>query len=318
MSISQLKPAVVLKGIATYVPGVKRLACRYSGGTVSARYCYSVWLRHFIKAWENGLETRFNCVAELGPGDSFGIGLSAMLSGVDSYYAFDAKPYAYAPKNLEIFDELIDLFLKREPIPDETEFPKLSPYLSNYSFPHELLTEEYLRNSLREERLNSIRRAIKAETMADNQVRIIYVAPWDDTSLIEPGTVDFVFSQAVMEHVEDIEFAYEALYRWLKPGGLMSHKIDFKCHGLTKDWNGHWSISELLWKIIKGKRPYLINRLPHSAHITAVKKAGFQIVTDLMTESEPILRETLASPFQSLSDDDLGVSGAFVQAAKPL
>lgn len=75
----QLKPLALLKRIATFIPGIERLACRYSGGTISARYCYFVWLRHLVKAYENGLKTRFNRVAELGPGDSLGVGLAAMI-----------------------------------------------------------------------------------------------------------------------------------------------------------------------------------------------------------------------------------------------
>ena len=34
----------MLSGIATYLPGATRV--RATGGTDSARYCYSVWLRH--------------------------------------------------------------------------------------------------------------------------------------------------------------------------------------------------------------------------------------------------------------------------------
>jgi hypothetical protein len=38
----------LMKGIATFVPGVRRLANRRAGGPASARYCYSVWLRHLV------------------------------------------------------------------------------------------------------------------------------------------------------------------------------------------------------------------------------------------------------------------------------
>ncbi len=36
----------ILKGMATYIPGIYGLVSKYTGGTDSARYCYSVWLRH--------------------------------------------------------------------------------------------------------------------------------------------------------------------------------------------------------------------------------------------------------------------------------
>ena len=69
---------------ATFVPGIsalplvkRKLAQRSlgtGGGAQSARYCYSVWLRHLIHAWKNGLPFRPNRVAELGPGFSIGVG----------------------------------------------------------------------------------------------------------------------------------------------------------------------------------------------------------------------------------------------------
>lgn len=91
-----------------------------------------------------------------------------------------------------------------------------------------------------------------------------------------------------------------------------------KSHGCARDWNGHWTISDSLWKIVKGNRPYLINRLPHSAHVEAMKKAGFKIVGMVKRNGVPLPRHKLADRFRTLSDDDLLTSGAFIQAMKPL
>ena len=55
----------------------------------NSRYCYSVWLRHLSIINENGLDTNPNIVAELGPGDSIGMGLMALLTGSSKYYALD-------------------------------------------------------------------------------------------------------------------------------------------------------------------------------------------------------------------------------------
>ena len=77
-----------LAGLATYVPGYEYL--EPTGGTSSARYCYSVWLRHLVMAYDSGLLQRPPAtVAELGPGDSIGIGLAALLSGARKYHALD-------------------------------------------------------------------------------------------------------------------------------------------------------------------------------------------------------------------------------------
>jgi hypothetical protein len=317
----QVKPSIFFKGLATYIPGTRKYFCSSSGGTVSSRYCYSVWMRHLVKAHEAGFNTHFQKIAELGPGDSLGIGLCAVLCGVKEYYAFDTKVHAHSAQNLKILNELVTMLNRREAIPDETEFPNISPSLKEHSFPHHILTDEILKYSLNPERLGAIHKALDNNSFS-NTVRIAYVAPWQGVFLYESGGgvggLDMVFSQAVMEHVEHVDDTYEALYEWLSPGAFMSHTIDYKSHGYARDWNGHWAISENLWKIVKGNRPYLINRLPHSAHIEAMKKAGFQIVVEMKRNRPALPRHMLSDKFQSLIDEDLRTSGAFIQAIKPL
>ncbi len=49
-----------------------------TGGTVSARYCYSVFMRHRVIAAQYGMIQPPTTVVELGLGDSLGIGLMAI------------------------------------------------------------------------------------------------------------------------------------------------------------------------------------------------------------------------------------------------
>src|SRR5476651_1324393 len=100
----------------TFVPGVslvpavrRKLLTRGTGtgGSDSARYCYSVWMRHLVSAREKGLNTNPEAVAELGPGDSLGICLAALLSGSARCFAFDVVAHANPVRNLAIFDGLV-------------------------------------------------------------------------------------------------------------------------------------------------------------------------------------------------------------------
>ena len=309
----------VLTGIATYIPGLFKFASNGTGGTTSARYCYSVWLRHLTMAYKNGLSTQPDAIAELGPGDSLGIGLAALLSGANQYYAFDVVEHASNKRNIEIFDDLVNLFKKREKIPDETEFPEVEPHLESYEFPNYILTDEHLNEALKQDRTESIRNALLNLGSVDNKnnMQISYFVPWYDPKVIKEESIDMIYSQAVMEHVNDLAYTYEQLYRWLKPGGFMSHEIDFRSHGTAKDWNGHWAYSDFVWKLIKGKRPYLINRQPLSTHINLLEKFGFEVVCDMKTkDSSGIEREVLASRFKNMFDDDLTTSTTFIQAVK--
>ncbi len=311
-----IKP--VLKGIATYIPGLCSLTSRGTGGTISSRYCYSVWLRHIVMAHKNGLSTELDAVAELGPGDSLGIGLAALISGANKYYALDVVKHANNKRNLEVFDELVDLFKKRESIPGEFEFPKVKPYLESYEFPNDILTDERLNKTLKQDRIESIRNALLnlGGGVRDN-VQISYFVPWHDSKVIEEEAIDMIYSQAVLEHVDDLAHTYEVLYRWLKPGGFMSHQIGFVSHGITKKWNGYWAYPDFIWRLIKGKRPYLLNREPISTHINFLQKFGFEVVCKIkIKDTSGIQREQLATRFKNISDDDLTTIAAFIQAVK--
>jgi hypothetical protein len=310
----QLRVRALLKGAATYLPIVQEYACRSSGGTTSARYCYTVWLRHLVKAHESQLNTNPSCVAELGPGDSLGVGIAALLSGANRYYALDAKPHAIPEVTLGVMDELVRFFQDRMDIPGDQEFPVTAPRLDSYAFPNSILTEARLQAALNPHRIDAIRGILRGIPTPATSVSIQYAAPWDNPSVIEEGKIDMALSQAVLEHVDDVQSTYKALRLWLGPRGFMSHSIDFKSHGLTRDWNGHWTVSDAVWKVVRGHRPYLLNRLPLSDHLREIEGAGFKVVKTIVREMEEIPQGRLARRFQNMTDADRSASGVFVQA----
>ena len=311
----QIKPRALFKGAATFIPGVMNFANRGSGGTDSPRYCYSVWLRHLVRLAEAGLDTHFETVAEIGPGDSLGVGLAAMLTGANRYFAFDALPHARKETNLQTLDVLVELFSRQERVPGPDEFPEIWPSIVSLEFPGATLGGGRLEAAIQAHRLEAIRRAVGFGDVGE--VEIGYAAPWTDSSILRSEEVDLVFSQAVLEHVEDMAATYDALFRWLKPGGVMSHQIDFKSHGLTRDWYGHWTLPSWIWRLVRGRRSYLINRMPASAHVAAMQRAGFEIVVQVPVRADSPSRSTLAEEFRDLTDDDLRTSGLFVIARKP-
>jgi hypothetical protein len=312
--LSQVRPRALLSGLVSFAPGVHKFTNRASGGSGSARYCYSVWLRHVVRAWEAGLRTNLDCVAELGPGDSLGIGLAALLSGTNRYIALDVKSHANPERNLAVYDELTRLFGARTPIPDDVEFPLVQPKLTDYRFPDQILAHDRLAAALAEPRLAQIRAAIAGDPSA---IKLAYKAPWNDPGVIESACVDYLLSQAVLEHVEDVEATYKAMRTWMKRGASMSHSIDFSCHGLTRDWNGHWTLGDLSWRVVRGTRRYLINREPLSTHLEMLAKYGFHQVRIERRRAEISDAFQRAWRFRTLSDEDASTSGAFVQATVP-
>jgi SAM-dependent methyltransferase len=302
---------VVVKGIATYIPGYQRLLDRFGyscpGGTITAEYCYSVWLRHLELLQRHGLSSEPAVVAEIGPGNSLGVGLCALLTGARTYYAIDIETYANTERNLQIFAEIIRFFQKKSPDP-----------LSESGFPSHILTEQRLARTLEPQRVNLIKQCILQMNQPVQGFYLGYAAPGNSSPTVRENSVDFILSHAVMEHVDDPEAVYRILYRWLKPGGCMSHMIDYRSHNLARQWNGHWAYSEALWKLMRSKRPYFINRQPHSAQAAAMERCGFRIMGEEKTRETPgIRREQLAPPFHDLSDEDLTTATGFFVAVKP-
>ncbi len=238
--------------------------------------------------------------------------MAAIYSGAQNYYAFDVIEHANLETNKTINADLKKFFSSKKSIPHGEKLKNIAPTLNDYSFPKDILS---LSNEYCEQRYSSINRALEKDESSD--VSIQYVVPWFDNQKNEFEEIDLIFSQAVMEHVSDIKFAYREMYKWLKKGGIISHQVDFKTHEMTKEWNGHWFIGESMWKFLSKGRKYPMNRLPLSAHIRVIEKAGFTIKNVV-----PVKRANLNKGIKTLvpgidfNEDDLITSSALIQAIK--
>jgi len=83
----------MIKGALTWLPPFNAWRSRRAstGGSDSARYCYSAWLRHLVLLSNYGFKINNSRVGELGPGDSIGIGLAALLSGAAQYVGLEER-----------------------------------------------------------------------------------------------------------------------------------------------------------------------------------------------------------------------------------
>src|SRR5882672_4984226 len=223
--VSEMRFGPVARGLLTYLPAISDLLPSKTGGhTDSASYCYGVWMKHLTLLHAHGFSGVPRTVAELGPGESLGVGLCALLSGSDHYVGLDVIAHSNPESNQKVLNELIARFRDRAPNPDKG-WPEFSSYLDEKMFPSHILTGEVLHQALQSERIETIRRAVTAPSPQD-AVTAEYKAPWFDPRVIEEGSVDLVVSHSVLEHVVDLPGTYQALYQWVKPGGWMSHQID--------------------------------------------------------------------------------------------
>lgn len=303
------------KGVLSYILPDHMMPKTGTGGTNSAEYCYSVWLRHLSYLMDTGLVSdvkELKHVAEIGPGDSLGIGISALFTGATNYYAFDLIAHSNIDTNRVVNQQIADLFIKQTPIPNSAALQNVKPVLKDYSFPKNKLSFpiDYYTS-----KQNDIDAALQKK---DSSAHIDYIVPWVHKSPDGPQELDLIFSQAVMEHVIDIESAYQVMYKWLKKGGIISHQIDFKAHEISKIWNEHWFISKGVWEFLMHGRKYPINRYPLSYHISCMQKAGFEIKNVVPHKLHNSYGDKLPIvPGVVFTKDDLETAGAFIQAVKP-
>lgn len=279
-----------LKGIGRYIPNaiywrVTPLLLKDAFGAVKrkpARHFVDIWQSHFSAAQANGMKMP-DSVVEIGPGGAVGVGFCALLAGATRYVGLDEVDHASQSLNTEIFEELIKL-------------------------------EDW--SGISRERIEAIERAIRNQPNSLG-IELSYKTPMVAAAEIESGSFDFLITSVVMEHVDNIAETYELCARLLKPDGMMSHLIDFSCHGTANRWNGHWSYDSDTWRKIRGERPYLLNRAPYSAHLEAIAKLPFEIIsTERATRTDGMVRSDLAEEFTNISGEDLTTRSVQIQARR--
>jgi hypothetical protein len=161
-------------------------------------------------------------------------------------------------------------------------------------------------------------KAAVADGLRD-QGDVAYQAPWTRTTHIRAGSLDLVYSQAVLQYVEDLPLMYRATFGWLKPGGFCSHATGLGANDMAPYWNGHWAYSEGEWRLARGRREYFLNREPLSVHLRLAREAGFEVLqADVQRDATGLSPDQLAPPFDRLDDEDRHASGVMVVLRKPL
>lgn len=276
-------------------------------GTASAESCYSIFLRHLtLLRRARGISGVPRVVAEIGPGSSIGVGLAALLAGSERYYGLDVVDFTNPTVDVTILGAIASLFRHRAPIPAAGNHSRRFPDLDSYSWP------DWLDLGLSEEWESKV--AIVRKDIASRSERLVkIIAPWTDRTVINDASVDWIISQSVLEHVDELDDAYAAMAQWLKPGGYASHLIDFSSHRMTGEWNGHWAINDRIWHLMRGKRPYLLNRCSYAEHLKIAAAHGLTPVMEMRTKRfDGLIPEDFAPQFRNVSDEDARSIMAFV------
>lgn len=159
--------------------------------------------------------------------------------------------------------------------------------------------------------LEDMLRATKAVYLTDGLLSL---------QTIPNESVDYVFSQAVLEHVSFYEFeaTIAELFRIQPPGGVASHRIDFQDH------LGH-SLNSLRFSAARWESPlfarsgFYTNRLRAGQVVNIFQSVGYEVVERRVDvwEKLPLDKSSLAPPFSSMPDEELIVRGMDIVLRKP-
>ena len=216
---------------------------------------------------------------ELGPGDSLNTALIAKEFGAIKTYLIDNGDYA--TKKMEIYHETRDFLL-------ELGYA-IEVDLSNIYNMLESTRATYLIGGLR-----------SLKQMPDN-------------------SVDFLFSQAVLEHIRKKELlqTLSELYRLLKPSGVGTHVVDLKDH-LAENLHS-LRFSEAIWESkLFSSSGFYTNRFRFSEVISMLESIGYEyeVISKRTWDKLPLDRKKLTKQFQDYSDEDLCIYGFTIKTIK--
>jgi SAM-dependent methyltransferase len=247
----------------------KSLGVFRHGRMDSADYPVKIFRLHVERAYPQGLPPR-SVILELGPGDSIASAIIGYAYGASRTYLVDVGDFA--SKNIEFYRSLAaDMKKKGMDIPD------LSGVAS----------------------FGDILRACRAEYLTNGVSGL---------RQIPSGSVDFIWSHSVLEHVRkhELEAVLRELRRILKPGSFSSHNIDFQDH-LDSALN-NLRFSEKLWEsaFFAGSGFYT-NRIPAVTMHGMFRAAGFEIRQEAFGRwpTLPTPRATMHADFRRYRDEDL-------------
>jgi len=227
-----------------------------TGGTSDSNYIYSLFLRTFDNYYTINKNIPKH-VLEVGCGDSNIVSLLWVLVGSKSVVSIDAFNYLKKDKLYSLFKKSSDLLISRNFCQMNIN-PRLN--LDVYENLWKVLPSKDTLVNRQKLILDEIKNYLDG-----NDSNLFSYDPSYTTNKVFPFKFDFIFSQAVFEHVEHPKEVLVFLHNNLSDNGIIYTDVDFKSHGVSTLFNGHYILNESQYNLISS--PFVfryINRLPPS------------------------------------------------------
>lgn len=242
------------------------------GDMEDVAYAIKVFQRHCVRASLPNRGSEY-VVVEIGPGDTLFSAINAVAFGATCSYLIDVG--AFARTDLTLYRKLI------------SELRGLGAPVGGLD---------------------------KAESLQDllTMCHATYlVGGIGSFRELPDASVDFVFSQAVLQHVRlpDFPRLLSEMRRVLKPQGVCSHEVDLRdCLGGKLN---NLRFSERLWESdFMACSGFYTNRIRFKEMLNCFSSAGFryEVIRKRFFEQLPTPRMRMSIPFRNLEDNDLMVS----------
>ena len=229
------------------------------------------FLLHFNHAYPSEQPKNFYCL-ELGPGDSVASGILAKGFGASKTYLVDVGKFAN--EDIDYYKHFCkEMGWRNVPVPDISSVGSFDELL-------EFCNIEYLTDGI------------------------------DSLRKIQPGTIDFIWSHSVLEHIRKKSFCdvVSEFRRIIVDTGVMSHNADLKDH-LGGALN-NLRFSERVWESdFMANSGFYTNRLQHTDMLHYFENGGFSVSKDEVGRWEklPTPVSSMDSGFQKISEDELKI-----------
>lgn len=254
--------------------GIWRKVNLFAHGSMhKPEYAHGVFCQHFDRCQFARKDGEFVAL-EVGPGDSLLSAIVAKAYGASACYLIDSGPFA--TEDMAPYRAIEDCLRSLNLCPpDLKEVSGLKGILAACNAVYGT------------QGLNSIRE-------------------------IPSGSVDFIWSHAVLEHIRRHEFSgfMRELRRVLRPDGVCSHRVDLKDHlgGALNNLRIPSRLWEADWMARSG---FYTNRIRYAEMIELFRQADFEadVIGVSRWERLPTPREHMAREFEGLNNENLLVSG---------
>jgi SAM-dependent methyltransferase len=249
---------------------------------VFEKYCRHILKTDICAALKN------KTIVELGPGDTLATGLFFLAYGAARVVYFDRfKLIVNSPKNTLIARQIISIL---------TEPQRLQ--------------------------LQTILSFDNQGQMSLDITRLQYQHSLNEKIGLENNSVDIIVSNAVLEHVQNLDALFASMYRILKPGGIMVHAADLKSHDLHHTTELDFlTVPDWLWWLMTFYRG-APNRKRWSYFKNLLDVYNFELTflkttSSLPSESIRTLRRKYPEHAKRFKDEDLSCGGFLFSARKP-